>query len=79
MIMKVDRELFIKKFQDIRPKDFSRGALNALFDHLEKEYEDEHPREHYCLDVPRLCSEYLEYKNLKAFQKEHGHIIGTLF
>ena len=70
-----DRELFIREFQDLRPNDYSRGALKALFDYLEEEGEQDYiylNNEGAFLDVISICSDFSEYKDLKEFQSKYG-------
>ena len=70
MIIKVDRELLIREFQDIRPNDYSIGALNALFNYFEELEED--LGEEIELDVIAICCDFSEYKDLKEFQDNYG-------
>ena len=53
---------FERAFNSIRPDNFSRGGLRALFDYLE-EYGSS------TLDVIAICCEFTEYENMGDFWK----------
>jgi len=59
MKITVDQNEFIRRFLAIRPEQFSREALVALFDFLDKEEED--LGEEQELDVIAICCEWTEY------------------
>ena len=51
---------FVKAFEELRPDNFSRPGLNALFEYLEEFEEDTgHEME---LDVIAICCDYCEYE-----------------
>ena len=61
---------FVQAFRRIRPEQFSRNALVALFDHLEaidRESEDEME-----LDVIALCCDWTEYANAIEAAEAYG-------
>ena len=66
----VTREDFIQDFIRVRPDNFSRGALNALFDYFEQ-FEDD-TGEEIDFDVIAICCDFSEYKDLKEFQDDYG-------
>ncbi len=61
---------FIRAFEQVRPDNFSRAGLSALYDYLE-DYEDS-TGEQIELDVIALCCEYNEYEDLAEFQEDYG-------
>ena len=61
---------FIRAFEQVRPDNFSRAGLSALYEYLEQLEEDiGNPIE---LDVIAICCEYSEYKSLEEFQEDYG-------
>ena len=66
----VTREDFIQDFMNLRPDNFSRGGLNALFDYFEQLEDD--LGEEIGFDVIAICCEFSEYKDLKEFQNDYG-------
>jgi hypothetical protein len=61
---------FVQAFRRIRPEQFSRAALVALFDHLEaidRESEDETE-----LDVIAICCNWTEYANAIEAAEAYG-------
>lgn len=58
MIQTVTEHDFIRAFEAVRPENFSRPALVALFDRLEDLERD--TGEQYALDVIALCCEWSE-------------------
>jgi len=73
MKKEITREEFIDSFQKIRPDNFSRNGLIALFDYL-TEYE-ESTDEQIKLDVIALCCDYTEYESLGECLKNYDNII----
>jgi hypothetical protein len=61
---------FARAFEQVRPDNFSRAGLSALYDYLE-DYEDS-TGEQIELDVIALCCEYNEYEDLAEFQEDYG-------
>ncbi len=70
MITTINSYDFIQAFESVRPNNFSREGLLALFDYLEMLEDD--LGEQIELDVIALCCEYSEYENLKEFQENYG-------
>ncbi len=60
MIRTVTRYMFIDEFMAIRPDNFSRSGLHALFDYIEELEHD--MREQIELDVIALCCDFSDYK-----------------
>ena len=61
MIRTVNRHMFIDEFMAIRPDNFSRSGLHALFDYIE---ELEHDMgEQIELDVIALCCDFMDYED----------------
>ena len=61
---------FIRAFEQVRPDNFSRAGLSALYEYLEQLEEDiGNPIE---LDVIAICCEYSEYESLEEFQEDYG-------
>ena len=61
---------FIRAFEQVRPDNFSRAGLSALYEYLEQLEEDiGNPIE---LDVIAICCEYAEYESLEEFQEDYG-------
>lgn len=64
---------FYQAFQDIRPDNFSRAGLSALYDHLAELEAD--CGEEITLDVIALCRDYAEYNTAtEAFEREKPEI-----
>lgn len=61
---------FAEAFESLRPNNFSREGLIALFDMLE-EYEGDTDHE-IQLDVIALCCEFTEYENIKEFNDDYN-------
>lgn len=57
---------FQDAFQAVRPNNFTRDGLEALFNYLEEVAPD------YDLDVIALCCEFTEYASLEEFQEAYG-------
>ena len=61
---------FIRAFEQVRPDNFSRAGLSALYEYLEQLEEDiGNPIK---LDVIAICCEYAEYESLEEFQEDYG-------
>ena len=70
MYQQIDEYDFVKAFEEIRPNNFSRAGLFALYDYFEQLEEDiGNPIE---LDVIAICCEYSEYESLEEFQEDYG-------
>ena len=61
---------FVEAFKELRPNNFSKAGLFALFDYLEQLEDD--MGEEIELDVIALCCEYAEYDSLEEFQEDYG-------
>ena len=61
---------FINSFQSLRPDNFSRSGLEALFNHFWDLSEDENIE----LDVIAICCEYSEYENFKEIKKDYPQV-----
>ena len=70
MFQQIDEYDFIRAFEQVRPDNFSRAGLSALYDYFEQLEEDiGNPIE---LDVIAICCEYSEYESLEEFQEDYG-------
>ena len=70
MIQTISEWDFARAFEQVRPDNFSRAGLSALYEYLE-DYEDS-TGEQIELDVIALCCEYNEYEDLEEFQGDYG-------
>ena len=70
MKQSINKSQFAAAVMSIRPDNFSRRGLVALFDYLE-DYE-ESTGEELELDVIALCCEFSEFENLEEFQENYG-------
>ena len=61
---------FVRAFAEIRPNNFTRAGLAALFDHLEAF--EEATGEEIELDVIGLCCDFVEYANVAEFNRDYG-------
>lgn len=61
---------FAEAFETLRPDNFTREGLIALFEMLE-EWEESTGTE-IELDVIALCCEFTEYENIKEFNDDYG-------
>lgn len=59
MKITVTESIFLEQFKRIRPNDFSREALTALFEELQNQYDDQD--EEMELDVIEICSNWTEF------------------
>ena len=71
MIETVNEYRFIDAFMKIRPDNFTRSGLQALYDYF-IQYEDD-LGEQIELDVIAICCEFTQYKNLKEINEAYGH------
>ena len=70
MFQQINEYDFIKAFEQVRPDNFSRAGLFALYEYFEQLEKDiGNPIE---LDVIAICCEYSEYESLEEFQKDYG-------
>ena len=67
---------FIDRIMRLRPNNFSRAGLAALFDYI-TEYEEDCGVEME-FDPIALCCEFTEYENLKEFQEDYSTDFKTL-
>lgn len=72
----VYRDDFINAFMQVRPDNFSREGLDALFDYLEQLEEDSGTE--YDLDVIAICCGYSEYANMDEFRANYGDAYQTI-
>ena len=70
MFQQINEYDFIKDFEQVRPDNFSRAGLSALYEYLEQYEED--TGEQIELDVIAICCEYAEYESLEEFQEDYG-------
>jgi hypothetical protein len=61
---------FERAFAEIRPDNFTRAGLKALFDYLEN-FEAE-TGEEIEFDVIALCCDFVEYENIAEFNRDYG-------
>ena len=61
---------FIRAFEQVRPDNFSRAGLSALYEYFEQLEED--IGNSIELDVIAICCEYSEYESLEEFQEDYG-------
>jgi len=70
IVQTVNEYDFVNAFTELRPNNFTRLALFALFEQLEDESEQmETDME---LDVIAICCVWDEYENFEAYKAEHG-------
>ena len=70
MFQQIDKYDFARAFEQVRPDNFSRAGLSALYEYFEQLEEDiGNPIE---LDVIAFCCEYAEYESLEEFQEDYG-------
>ena len=70
MYQSIDKYDFARAFEQVRPDNFSRAGLSALYEYLE-DYEDSTGQQ-LELDVIAICCEYREYEDLKEFQEDYS-------
>ena len=70
MYQSINKYDFARAFEQLRPNNFSRAGLFALYDYLEQYEED--TDEQIELDVIAICCEYAEYESLEEFQEDYG-------
>ena len=61
---------FIREFEDIRPNNFSRAGLIAIYDYL-CSYEDDCGIE-LEFDPIAICCEFTEYEDIAEFNNNYG-------
>jgi|TARA_R110001632_G_scaffold200109_1_gene322728 hypothetical protein len=66
MVKSINVYEFITEFEAIRPNQFTREGLEALFEYL-AEYDEDIE-----LDVVALCCSFAEYHSLEEFQSDYG-------
>lgn len=78
MIMKqtINEFDFVQAFKELRPNNFSKAGLFALYDYLEQLEDD--IGEETELDVIALCCEYAEYDSLAEFREDYGEDYNTM-
>ena len=78
MIMKqtINEFDFVQAFKELRPDNFSKAGLFALYDYLEQLEDD--IGEETELDVIALCCEYAEYDSLAEFREDYGEDYNTM-
>ena len=67
---------FVQAFKELRPDNFSKAGLFALYDYLELLGDD--IGEEIELDVIALCCEYAEYDSLAEFREDYGEDYNTM-
>jgi hypothetical protein len=70
MYQSINEYDFIRAFEQVRPDNFSRAGLSALYEYFEQLEEDIGTP--IKLDVIAICCEYSEYESLEEFQKDYG-------
>ena len=76
MITTVNEYDFLQAFKSVRPDNFTRAGLSALYNYLEEL--GEATGQQVELDVIALCCEYAEYENLKEFRNDYGKWYETM-
>ena len=72
MIKIINEYDFVNEFEAIRPNQFTREGLLALFEYLAEYDEDTE------MDVVALCCSFTEYDNLEEFQGDYGDEYETI-
>ena len=72
----IDKYDFERAFVAIRPDNFSRAGLDALFAELTMIENDQ--GEELELDVISICCDWTEYANLKEFQEDYDDTFETI-
>lgn len=70
MKITVTESIFLEQFKRIRPNDFSREALTALFEQLQNI--DDYQGEEMELDVIEVCSTWTEFDTALEAAEAHG-------
>lgn len=68
LYQEISRGEFMNKFSIMRPNNFSREGLEALYGYFE-ELSEEHNIE---FDVIAICCDFTEYENLEEFNRDYG-------
>ena len=66
---------FAEQFQAVRPNNFSREGLIALWEYLEEWEKNE--AEDIEFDVIALCCEFIEYESVADYQQDYSDDIGS--
>ena len=70
MKITVTESMFCEQFKRIRPDNFSRAALEALFAHFEEQERDQ--GEEFELDVIAICCDFTEYNSALEAAEAYG-------
>ena len=70
MKITVTESIFLEQFKRIRPNDFSREALTALFEQLQNI--DDYQGEEMELDVIEVCSTWTEFDTALEAAEAYG-------
>ena len=70
MKLTVTESMFVEQFKRIRPDDFSRAALEALFAHFDEMERDQ--GEEMELDVIAVCYNWTEYDSALEAAEAYG-------
>ena len=70
MKITVTESMFIEQFKRVRPDNFSRAALEALFAHFEEQERDQ--GEEFELDVIAICCDWTEYDSALEAAEAYG-------
>ena len=62
--------MFVEQFKRVRPDNFSRAALEALFAHFEEQERDQ--GEEFELDVIAICCDWTEYDSVLEAAESYG-------
>ena len=76
MITTINEYDFLQAFKSVRPDNFTKAGLSALYNYLEDL--GEATGQQVELDVVALCCEYAEYENLKEFRNDYGKWYETM-
>ena len=70
MKITVTESIFLEQFKRIRPNDFTREALTALFEELQNQYDDQ--EQEMELDVIEICSNWTEFDSALEAAEAYG-------
>jgi len=70
MKITVTESMFVEQFKRIRPDNFSRAALEALFAHFDEMERDQ--GEEFELDVIAICCDWIEYDSALEAAEAYG-------
>ena len=68
LYQEISRGKFINEFTALRPTNFSREGLEALYGYFEELGEDHNIE----FDVIAICCDFTEYNNLAEFNRDYG-------